>query len=153
MPVYLDFTHDTQLASAVAVMGLLQDKLVPTDYPQKDRLWNAAHIVPMGARMVVERLTCKNKPDKYVRVVLNDAVLPLSCLKNAAFSSGKEACVCWSSASSMISSRVRALLKRRRLEELLPVDSLRLSKMNLLLAVDLAQILEFHTCDHIESAA
>ena len=81
LPVYLDFTHDTQVASAIAVMGLLKDKLSPTSYPQKDRLWNAAHIVPMGARIAVERLACKNKPHKYVRVILNDAVLPLSGLK------------------------------------------------------------------------
>lgn len=83
LPVYLDFTHDTQVASAIAVMGLLRDgrKLAPDSYPDKNRLWNAAHIVPMGARMVVERLTCKNKPHKYVRVLLNDAVLPLSGLK------------------------------------------------------------------------
>lgn len=80
LPVYLDFTHDTQVASAIAVMGLLNDKLDPTSYPRKDRLWNAAHIVPMGARIVVERLSCKNKPEKYVRVLLNDAVVPLSCL-------------------------------------------------------------------------
>ncbi|KAJ1026244.1 hypothetical protein NDA18_003901 [Ustilago nuda] len=83
LPVYLDFTHDTQLASAVAVMGLLKDgrKLDPTKYPSKDRLWNTAHIVPMGGRMVVERLTCRGKPQKYVRILLNDAVLPLSGLK------------------------------------------------------------------------
>ena len=81
LPVYLDFTHDTQLASAIAVMGLLRDKLDPKSYPNKNRLWNAAHIVPMGARIEVERLTCQNKPHKYVRVILNDAVLPLSGLK------------------------------------------------------------------------
>lgn len=81
LPVYLDFTHDTQLASAVAVMGLLKDKLDSAGPPQKNRLWNAAHIVPMGARLEVERLTCKNKPHKYVRLILNDAVLPLSHLK------------------------------------------------------------------------
>ncbi|CDR88607.1 related to 3-phytase A precursor [Sporisorium scitamineum] len=81
LPVYLDFTHDTQLASAIAVMGLLRDKLDPTRYPNKNRLWNAAHIVPMGVRLEVERLTCTNKPHKYVRLILNDAVLPLSGLK------------------------------------------------------------------------
>ncbi|KAJ9477843.1 Constitutive acid phosphatase [Pseudozyma hubeiensis] len=81
LPVYLDFTHDTQLASAVAVMGLLKDELDPRRFPRKNRLWNSAHIVPMGGRMEVERLTCKRSLDKYVRVILNDAVLPLSGLK------------------------------------------------------------------------
>ncbi|SPC64119.1 related to 3-phytase A precursor [Ustilago sp. UG-2017b] len=83
LPVYLDFTHNAQLASAVAVMGLPKDgrKLDLTKYPSKDRLWNTAHIVPMGGRMVVERLTCRGKPQKYVRILLNDAVLPVSGLK------------------------------------------------------------------------
>ncbi|SNX84838.1 related to 3-phytase A precursor [Melanopsichium pennsylvanicum] len=80
LPVYLDFTHDTQIASALSVMGLLKDNLDPTTPPKEDRNWNAAHIAPMGARMVVERLNCKNKPHKYVRVILNDAVVPLSGL-------------------------------------------------------------------------
>lgn len=77
--VYLDFTHDTQLASAVAVMGLLRDELDERRYKGRERLWNAAHIVPMGGRMVVERVGCER--GKYVRVVLNDAVLPLDGLK------------------------------------------------------------------------
>lgn len=81
LPVYLDFTHDTQLTSAIAVMGLLRDKLDTTSYPRRDRLWNAAHIVPMGARLEIERLRCKKTPHKYVRLTLNDAVLPLSGLK------------------------------------------------------------------------
>ncbi|GAC75029.1 multiple inositol polyphosphate phosphatase [Moesziomyces antarcticus T-34] len=81
LPVYLDFTHDTQIASAIAVLGLLKDQISPSSYPREDRLWNSAHIVPMGARIIVERLKCENKKSKYVRVLLNDAVIPLSGLK------------------------------------------------------------------------
>ncbi|KAI8917011.1 histidine phosphatase superfamily [Powellomyces hirtus] len=92
-PVYLDFAHDSELNSAIAVMGLLKDTPSLSGTVRNDsRLWQIPNIAEMGGRLWVERIQCTPKPSKpgkcqsqstqqlsgtFVRQVLNHAVLPL----------------------------------------------------------------------------
>ncbi|KAJ3175865.1 hypothetical protein HDU87_005693 [Geranomyces variabilis] len=100
--VYLDFAHDTQLNSAIAVIGLLKDKegVITGSARNEDRKWKIPNIAEMGGRLWVERVSCKSQPaapnkcspgekldGMFVRLVLNEAVLPLDiaqCTTNAA---------------------------------------------------------------------
>ncbi|KAJ3157314.1 hypothetical protein HDU89_002727 [Geranomyces variabilis] len=100
--VYLDFAHDTQLNSAIAVLGLLRDKegVITGSARNEDRKWKIPSIAEMGGRLWVERVVCKSQPTArnkcspeaklngtFVRLVLNHAVLPLDiapCTTNAA---------------------------------------------------------------------
>lgn len=86
-PVYLDFTHDTSLESAITAMRLLPASYnghVSVDDIDPNRAWQSALISPMGGRLHVERLTCDGASiddGTYIRLVLNNAVVPLEPLK------------------------------------------------------------------------
>lgn len=84
--IYLDFTHDTSLESAITAMRLLPaayDGHVSVDDIDANRAWQSALISPMGGRLQVERLTCAGASiddGHYIRLVLNNAVVPLEPL-------------------------------------------------------------------------
>ena len=75
--MYADFSHDNQMIAIFAAMGLFRQPaaLDPTD-PDPERTWRTEKMVPFSARMVTERLVCGDG-EKSVRVLVNDAVMPL----------------------------------------------------------------------------
>ena len=75
--LYADFSHDNQMIAIFAAMGLFRqpEALDPTD-PDPGRAWRTERMVPFSARMVTERLVCGDG-EKSVRVLVNDAVMPL----------------------------------------------------------------------------
>lgn len=87
--VFADFTHDSVLTSVLAALGTRElNALPPTagepaqkTTPGIQARFRSSHLVPFGARMIFERLSCGTDPDRsspYVRMILNDAVVPLS---------------------------------------------------------------------------
>ena len=79
--LYADFTHDNDMVTIFAAMGLYKDtKALP-----KDKVveafdaggFSSAWVVPFAARMYVEKLQCKKGKEEYVRVLINDRVMPL----------------------------------------------------------------------------
>lgn len=76
--VYADFSHDNLMIPVFAAMGLFPaDPLNPTSPRTQEQAWNVSTMVPFAGRMVVERLVCKDG-ERYVRVLVNQAVQPLS---------------------------------------------------------------------------
>ncbi|KDN53031.1 phosphoglycerate mutase-like protein [Tilletiaria anomala UBC 951] len=79
--IYADFTHDSMIIAALSAFELpqLNEELKQTS----SRRFKTTQLVPFAARFVVERLACADGK-RYVRFVLNDAVLPLTHLKECA---------------------------------------------------------------------
>lgn len=79
--VYADFSHDNDMSAIVAALGLyntteplLNDTMQGTDVTNG---FSASWTVPFAARMYVEKLSCKAEEEEYVRVIVNDRVMPL----------------------------------------------------------------------------
>ena len=74
--LYADFSHDNQMIAIFAAMGMFKQPraLDPTE-PDPERTWRTERMVPFSARTVTERLECGGV--KSVRVLVNDAVMPL----------------------------------------------------------------------------
>lgn len=77
--LFADFTHDSTLTAVLAALGAKELNTLSPVVGQEDHArFRTSHLVPFGARMVFERLTCGSDPKPYVRMILNDAVVPLS---------------------------------------------------------------------------
>ncbi|QPG73954.1 hypothetical protein FOA43_001269 [Brettanomyces nanus] len=86
--MYFSFTHDTDLLFYMNALGILdhQERKLPIGRIEFSRFFKTSELVPMGARIVLERLTHEKTQEKYVRVIINDAVIPLkSCQDGPSF--------------------------------------------------------------------
>ncbi|KAF2271621.1 phosphoglycerate mutase-like protein [Westerdykella ornata] len=79
--VYADFSHDNDMTRIFAAMGLYN-----TTRPLSNSTiegtnvtngYSAAWTVPFAARMYVEKLRCEGEEEEFVRVIVNDRVMPL----------------------------------------------------------------------------
>ncbi|KAG6373929.1 histidine phosphatase superfamily [Boletus reticuloceps] len=80
---YADFSHDNQMISIYSALGLfLQPHDLDPTQPDKGRTWKDSQMVPFSGRMITEKLACDSsgirQPGAYVRVLVNDAVQPLT---------------------------------------------------------------------------
>jgi hypothetical protein len=83
--LYADFSHDNEMVSIYAALGLFKQYLLPDQkldptIPSPLRTWITSRLVPFSARMVVEKLECFRDPlpkQDFVRILVNDAVQPL----------------------------------------------------------------------------
>ncbi|CUM64911.1 uncharacterized protein PRCAT00002529001 [Priceomyces carsonii] len=84
--IWLSFFHDTDLENYLAAIGLFDTgKNLTLKYIDFDRKYTKSTLVPMGARLYVEKLNCSGK--NYVRYILNDAVIPIpGCSNGPGFS-------------------------------------------------------------------
>jgi hypothetical protein len=111
--IMLDFGHDSALESIITAMGLLESSYngnVTLDEIDEDRLWQSALISPMGGKLFVERLSCASNAatnGTFVRMLLNEAVLPLYQLAECNHSWGADQGMC--ELSSFIDSQKYAL--------------------------------------------
>lgn len=79
--LYADFSHDTVITSILTAFNLTQvvQVLDPTN-PNPNRTYRASRVTPFGMRTAIEVLECDDKEESsnYIRVKLNDAVVPLN---------------------------------------------------------------------------
>ncbi|EKM60000.1 uncharacterized protein PHACADRAFT_87656 [Phanerochaete carnosa HHB-10118-sp] len=74
--IYADFSHDNQMASIFAAIGLFrQPRPLDPTHPDSTRTFRASSLVPFSGRMVVERMEC-TKVQK-LRILVQDIVQPL----------------------------------------------------------------------------
>ena len=79
--VYFSFVHDGDLVPLLAALQLLDERTVvqdlPTDRIKEDRHWVTSDVVPMGGRVVFERVACweDGVSKRYVRVFINDGLM------------------------------------------------------------------------------
>ena len=54
---------------------------LPTSHIAKDRKWLTSQIMPMGGRVIFERLTCSSATstttEQFIRINVNDGIIPL----------------------------------------------------------------------------
>ncbi|ODQ70504.1 hypothetical protein LIPSTDRAFT_39586, partial [Lipomyces starkeyi NRRL Y-11557] len=90
--LYLTFAHDSNVLLLLSFLGLgMPDKPLPLDYVDFGNPFSVSQLTPQNAHIVFERLKCKrtrsSSAAKYVRILLNDAVLPLvNCQNGPGFS-------------------------------------------------------------------
>jgi len=77
--LYADFTHDNQITSILAAMGLKKDpSALAATGPRSGQVWVTSEIVPFGGNLVTELVTCGKKD--YVRMLINDELqIPTFC--------------------------------------------------------------------------
>jgi len=78
---YLLSVHDGDIVPFLASLELFPEPSgLPTSYVKTDRNWRTSTIVPMGGRVILERLARKVDSPKqrhYVRININDAIVPI----------------------------------------------------------------------------
>lgn len=72
----------------LAALGVFDDAVydpyLPVTHIATDRKWRTSQVMPMGGRIIFERLSCpaeiggtNSMSDRYVRVNINDGIVPL----------------------------------------------------------------------------
>lgn len=83
--IWLSFTHDHDVANFYAGLGIFnQTTDLDKEHIQFNHSFSKAKIVPQSARIILEKLNCGGK--KYVRVIVNDSVVPMKCNSGPGFS-------------------------------------------------------------------
>ncbi|EXJ72090.1 uncharacterized protein A1O5_04594 [Cladophialophora psammophila CBS 110553] len=91
--VYFSFVHDGDIVPALATLGIFNEPLglheLPTDRLVTERNWKTSDVVPMGGRLIFERITCQTNggttatgPEHAVRLFINDGLTDLTKLTN-----------------------------------------------------------------------
>lgn len=85
--VYFSFVHDGDIIPLLATLGILdegkQPGSLPSDKVKTKRKWKTSDVVPMGGRLIFERVTCDNTGlganlrRSYVRLFINDGLVNL----------------------------------------------------------------------------
>lgn len=79
--LYADFSHDNDMASIYAAMGLYNATAplsnTTKESPKQTHGYAASWTVPFAARIYVEKMTCGGADEELVRVLVNDRVIPL----------------------------------------------------------------------------
>ncbi|CAE6441626.1 unnamed protein product [Rhizoctonia solani] len=83
--IYADFSSDNNIAMILSALGILRDaKPLPPAGPipsSSTQQFVVSKLVPFAGSTVVEKLSCPALPEKeYVRIIINDAVIPLTDL-------------------------------------------------------------------------
>jgi acid phosphatase len=84
--VYFSFVHDGDIVPVMSTLQLLNEQALlqelPTDRVKTDRRWKTSDVVPMGGRLVFERIACGTQSETapkehFVRLFINDGLMPL----------------------------------------------------------------------------
>jgi Histidine phosphatase superfamily (branch 2) len=79
--LYADFSHDNDMSAIFAALGLYNaTRSLPSTYIQDAESsdgFAASWTVPFGARMYVEKMKCAADGEEYVRILMNNRVMPL----------------------------------------------------------------------------
>ncbi|KAI9654645.1 MAG: hypothetical protein M1821_005852 [Bathelium mastoideum] len=84
-PLYADFSHDNDMTSIMAALGLYNTNVTGGLLPKTGLRppmsvggYSASWTVPFAARVYIEKMVCQNRPEaQLVRILVNDRVVPL----------------------------------------------------------------------------
>lgn len=116
--VYFSFVHDGDIVPALAALGVLSEnpglEELPTDRVATERNWRTSDVVPMGGRLVFERITCETENTLQerrhaVRLFINDGLIDLTKIPNTNPSTDVENAISMESFQSMLASRGKEL--------------------------------------------
>ncbi|PYI06530.1 acid phosphatase [Aspergillus sclerotiicarbonarius CBS 121057] len=85
--LFFNFAHDSNITPIITALGIATPSTpLPTDRVSFHSPWKTEDIVPMGGRLTIERLNCTSSAlapaGTFVRLVLNEAVVPLQECQN-----------------------------------------------------------------------
>lgn len=77
--------HDGDIAPFLAALDIFKDTKydpnLPTTHVAKDRIWRTSSVMPMGARITLERMTFSShragQDNTFLRININDKIKPL----------------------------------------------------------------------------
>ena len=71
--------HDGDIAPVLSTLfGFHDGEPLPTTHVKADRQWHTSRMMPMGGRIIFERLRCEGcEEDTFVRVNINDGVVSI----------------------------------------------------------------------------
>ena len=79
--LYADFTHDNDLTGIFSAMGLYNETEPLLNQTLQDiketKGYSAAWTVPFASRAYFEKMNCAGETEEYVRILVNNRVLPL----------------------------------------------------------------------------
>lgn len=80
--LYADFSHDNDMTAIFSAVGLYNgtkplSNTTLTEAPQADG-YSSAWTVPFAARAYFEKMQCAGSREEFVRVIVNDRVLPMA---------------------------------------------------------------------------
>lgn len=79
--LYADFSHDNDMTAVFFALGLYNETMPLSNTTLETEAqaegYSAAWTVPFAARMYVEKLQCAGHKEEFVRIIVNDRVLPL----------------------------------------------------------------------------
>lgn len=82
----LPSVHDGDLSPLIAALNLFDDPIhapLPLQSIPSSRQWKSSQVLPMGARLSLERMSCRKAGGKddsdevYIRINMNDKILQL----------------------------------------------------------------------------
>ncbi|BEJ10770.1 hypothetical protein CspHIS471_0101920 [Cutaneotrichosporon sp. HIS471] len=73
--LFIDFTHDNEMVAIQAALGI--NRRVPIQGSVPLREWVLSEIVPFGARWRFERVVCGPQRERFIRMLINDRVMPV----------------------------------------------------------------------------
>ncbi|EXJ86519.1 hypothetical protein A1O3_03470 [Capronia epimyces CBS 606.96] len=82
--VYFSFVHDGDIVPVMAALQILNEHSVVQELPSNrmkwDRRWKTSDVVPMGGRLVLERIACGTKfqaspKEHFIRLFVNDGLM------------------------------------------------------------------------------
>ena len=86
--------HDGDIAPFLTALEIMADPkydpVLPVTHMVSDRVWRTSSVMPMGGRVVLERMTCSSGGEgahgdagrTFLRVVINEKVTPLPYCKS-----------------------------------------------------------------------
>lgn len=79
--LYADFSHDNDMTSIFSAFGLYNDTTPLSNTTLKNikdtNGYSASWTVPFAARAYFEKMTCVDEDEEFVRIIVNDRILPL----------------------------------------------------------------------------
>lgn len=76
LPVYISFTHDTHINFLLSALGVFTGGKLHSIHMDTDHPWVQGDLTPMGANVIFEKIKCNDIDTSYIRIVVNDAVIP-----------------------------------------------------------------------------
>ncbi|KAI0273831.1 phosphoglycerate mutase-like protein [Gloeopeniophorella convolvens] len=88
--LYVDATHEVvvlNIITALNISSFAENGPLPTDHIPKHRTFRVSELAPFSTNVQFQLLSCPSREDEQIRVIINDAVAPLTgiegCPKDA----------------------------------------------------------------------
>ena len=111
--VYFSFVHDGDIVPVLATLGIFSEpsgrEQLPTNEVATERNWRTSDVVPMGGRLIFERITCetedRSREEHAVRLFVNDGLIDLTGMNDLVAYHAVEGAVSVKSFQRMVSKR------------------------------------------------